>query len=273
MPAPANTYILQHIYANIPRQILAEAFEPMKYQVSLDERILGEVIATRVLLDTNLVAGRMTQILLQSEWIKDTQDGIWDALTATQYNSCFFWVPPEYRENRNIAALVRILDSSQQLLPSDGSVAAYSNYGNTVSALANAAVASRTLAGAADMPRATLEGNNFVKVYGNYPNTYFGGLTLECVLEFDTEFNNADQNLLYHLRELALCATKAWIWNKLVIQIDSAEISAGMQIGVFKDIVSSYATANDEYHDKLMYVRGAAIMDENTLADFIYMQL
>ena len=274
MAAPANSYILRHIYSNIPKQILIEAFQPSKYQCSLDERILGEVVAKRVLMDTNLIAGRQTEIPIAEEWMRSTRDGLWDSLAATQYNACFFYIPPEFRENRNISAVIRLVDTNlQQLGTSDGSIGGYSNYGNSVSSIAAAMVGSRTLNGLVTAPEVMLESANFIKVLGNYPNSYFGGLSLECILEFDTEFNNADQNTLYQLRELALVAVKAYIWTTLVIQIDTAEISAGMQIGVFKEIVDGYASANDEYEDRLMRVRGASLLDENNLGEFIRMQV
>lgn len=274
MPSPATTYILRHIYSNIPQQILEEAFNPGMASANLDERILSLSIYPRVLLDTNLVATRMTQILLLPEWTKNTFDGFFDTFASMTYNSVFLWIPPEARENRNIASVVRVLDATQQMSPTtDGALGGYTNYGNTVSAMSDAMVASRTLNGAAYLPRVTLEGNNFIKIYGNYPNSYIGGLTLECTLEYDTEFNNADTNMIYHLRELSLCAVKAYIYNTLIIKIDQAMVSAGMEIGVFKDIVQSYANANDEYHSKLMNVRGAQIMDANTLSEFIWMQL
>ena len=274
MPSPALTYVLTHIFNNIPPQILDEAFIPGLAGRTVDDAILSKVIYSRVLLDTNLVATRMTQILLMPEWTKNTFDGFFDTFASMTYNSVFLQIPEEAREHRNIASVIRVLDATQQMSPTtDGALGGYTNYGNTVSALSEAMVASRTLNGAAYLPRVTYEGNNFIKIYGNYPNSYIGGLTLECTLEYNTEFDNADTNVIYHLRELALCAVKAYIYNNLIVKIDQGEVSAGMELGIFKEIVQSYSTANDDYHTKLMNVRGAQIMDANTLADHIWMRL
>lgn len=274
MAAAPIAYLLRHIYSNIPIQILDAGFEPNKLQMSRDQAIISLVIQARVLMDTNLVAGRQTPILLQSDWIKETRDGLYDPISSSTYNACFFWVPPKWRENRNISAVIRVSDNNLSSLPtSNGSIGNFTNFGNTIPDLANAMVSSYTLAGAGYSPQASLEGNNLIKVYGNYPNSYFGGMVADVVLEFDSEFSNIGNAALYYLRDLALCATKAWLWTKLVVEIDAAQVTGGMQMGVFKDIIDSYANANEEYQDRLMDVSGASLMDENNLGEFLRMQL
>ena len=66
---------------------------------------------------------------------------------------------------------------------------------------------------------------------------------------------------------------KTWIWNKLVIEIDSAEIQAGSALGVFKDIISEYKAAAGDYHRLLMNVRGAQLMDSRTQVEILRMML
>ena len=72
MPVTALTACLSHVYNNIPEEILEAAFEPGLYNVTLDERIIAEVIRGRVLIAANLLTGRHTRIPLFEVYRENT---------------------------------------------------------------------------------------------------------------------------------------------------------------------------------------------------------
>lgn len=271
MPSPTMTYVMSHIYANIPKYILERAFEPKKFHTTIDARIMEEVIYGRIRLDTNLIAGKRTTIQLLNDWVYHRDMPVSDSLTGTAYQASYYRIPPQAREGRNIGSVEALDDYYISSLPLNNQLlGAVSNVGNTITGLASAAVTSRTLKDVPLMPMATLNGQNIIRIY---PDTFSDGLLLNCWLEYDAEFTNANQDVIYHLRELCLNAVKTWIWNKLVIEIDSAEIQAGSELGVFKEIVSEYKDAANEYHRLLMNVRGAQLMDPITQVELIRMML
>ena len=272
MAASALTLIMTQIYAEIPIQILEAAFlKEDQPTTSLDERIIHEVIRKRVLLDANLVATRMCRIPLCDAWVVPTSYGNNVGATTYLYNCTYIQIPPEAREFRNIASVIRLTGYiNQQGVGALGSIAGWLPGGNTVSSMASAVVGSHTLAGAAYFPLPILQDNNLIRITGVYPNSVMNYWLLECTLENDEEFTNVGQNMEAYLKKLGLAATKQYIHTNLVIPIGETQVVGGMDIGVFKEKVESYANAGEEYDHYLDLLRGAQVFDPNTFAQFAY---
>lgn len=271
MPVPTMSYVLSHIYANIPKYILTRAFEPKKYNTTIDARIIDQIIYGRVKNDTNLIAGKRTTIQLLNEWVTHRDMPQDDAITGSAYQASYYAIPAAAREHRNISSVEALDDYYVSALPlNNETMGSIGNIGNTLTGLASAAVTTRTLKDVPIMPQITLNGSNILRVY---PDTFSDGLLANVWLDYDAEFTNANTDVIYWLRELCLNATKTYIWTKLVIDIDAQEIVAGSPLGVFKDIISEYKDAANEYHECLMRVRGGQLMDSRTLPEFIRMQL
>lgn len=271
MPAPALSYILSYVYANIPKYILERAFKPKENRTTIDTRIIEEVINARIQPDTNLIAGRRTTIQLDNGWVYHSDMPDMSEITGTAYQASYYRIPPFARENRDISSVEALDDYYNSALPlNNESLGTVSNIGNTLTGLASAAVTTRTLKDVPIMPQITLNGSNVLRVY---PDTFSDGLIVNVWLSYDEEFTNANTDIIYWLRELTLNAVKTYIWTHLVIDIDAAEIQAGSNLGVFKDIISEYKDAAGEYHQLLMNIRGAQLMDSRTFPEFIRMQL
>lgn len=271
MPAPALSLMLSLIYNTIPYELLNLAFEPQKYQTTIDQRILTEVWQGRVLNDVNLLIGKRTRIQLSQNWLMNITMPEFALIAGETYDAAYFLIPASARGGRNIATVESISDNyTFSLATTVGPIGNMNQMGNSVSSLANAALLSRTGMNNPIMPQVTLLSGNIVRLY---PNTYTDGLILECKLEYDAELTNINQNVLYPLRDLLLCAVKTYIYNRLVISIDSSYIVGGMEIGKVKDIVESYENEASEYKELLMKVRGGSIMDPDVLSQFISMSL
>jgi hypothetical protein len=74
---------------------------------------------------------------------------------------------------------------------------------------------------------------------------------LRCVLANDDNLSNIQLRSYRHFSNLVELAIKSYIYNELVVQIDVGEIRYGQVLGVFKEIVTSYADAEVNYRDYL----------------------
>ena len=256
MPVTALTACLSHVFNNIPEEILEAAFEPDRYNVTLDERIITEVIRGRVLISANLLTGRHTRIPLFEEYREDTvfkgQKYI-ENIGRNEYyeDMTVFRVPPEAREGKNIAhvygAYPYITSTATR---GSGYGAAIEQQGNSLTHLSNLALRSHTIEMGHIQYTPYLLGDNIVRIYPRAHYTY--GLALDCLLEYDDEFTNMDTGTISNLTELVLNATKTFIYTKLIIKVDANEIIAGHSIGKFRDIIESYADEKDRWEELLM---------------------
>lgn len=264
MPAPAIDMMLQEIYAEIPAAILNIAFDPVKNQTTLDDRIITEVIQGRVLKDVNARMGKPARIELNNAWKLDTTLAQYEGIVGNNYTAAFFFIPPEAREYRNIATVERVTDYYSFQSPLNaGPTGTMTSLGNTVAGLGAAALESRTNNAYSVRIAGDSEENNIIRVY---PDTLSEGLMLECTLEYDLEMTNAGQNVIIAMQAVALAAVKSWIWTQLVITLDATAIVNGSPIGTLRDIVAdTYSSASADYKAALRKLRSATLMEPRTL--------
>lgn len=259
MSASPLTYCLTHVFANIPEEVLFETFRPDLYHTTIDQRILQEVVYKRVIHDTNLVAGKLKQIELLSDYQVNTTYPDYAQILGSANDAVFYFIPPEAREHRNINAVVQLTNaySFMGVNGSVGTIGSMNTTGNTVEGLAGAALSSYTGYGTPIMPAPYRQSSNLIRID---PQTYTDGLILWCTLDYDREFTNMNQNVIFSLRELVLSAVKTYIYNTMRIKIDTNEVRAGVPIGSLKEVILSYEGEASTYEEKLFDVRGAEVM-------------
>lgn len=259
MYSPVET-ALRTIYHNIPVEILNLCFQPEENRVSLDDLIHERVIVDRVMHDLNVVAGKITQILLTPQMIKPAHmpnPGIYGMSQA----HAIYTIPPELREYKNIASVISIRYPYVQYdgvtVPSMYS-GSYSSQ-NNVGSLACQVLDSYTFASATPMPTPiNLMGHQIKLIPISFATAQNSQWILNCRLAYDEEFSNLNNQAFMSFAELCLCATKAYIWTKLRIQIESEVTMSGQAFGVIKEIVDSYADQQDKYIELRNQVQGAA---------------
>lgn len=74
-------------------------------------------------------------------------------------------------------------------------------------------------------------------------------LTLRCRLSNDAELNNIKNNSWPQFSELAVHATKAYIYNTLRIKLDQGQLQGGVELGAFREAIMEYADAAQNYKD------------------------
>jgi hypothetical protein len=237
----ALTNAVAEIKFRIPRQILDTVFIKRDQQwrqtpVSIDEHVLNEVIRPRVLVDCNLVGGAELYVPL---------DGIpyenFDMFTTV------YRIPKSKTQNRSIMSVLSVSFSDPSRSTSYGNAAFANNSamlraGNQVmDAMGSVPITSTA--------SVQLIGENVVMVKDNsiIPSNSF----LRCIVAHDENMSHLQLKSYRHFSELCVLATKAYIYNEYIIDLDMGQLVGGVNIGRFKDIVDGYADADELYRTYL----------------------
>lgn len=270
--ANAIEMIMQRINNTIPVQILHEAFRPDTHFSTLDDRIHEEVIIGRVLSDCNLSSGKPTRIPLRADWAETTTLPPYSGILSTgQYT--VYRIPPQARENKRIVACVS-LDYPPYLYNNNPMTSMPGNCANSgVSAKDLACTVLNSITGNGTTWRPTPILKNGDLVFIDPPQSAHLDWVLTCRLEFDNQFTNINNDAIFPLVDLVECACKAYVYNKLVLLIDSAKMEGGLEQEKFKEIVESYADQNDHYAELLKEFRGGALLDKERILKLVRIML
>ena len=268
MPQSTMTYVLSYISQNIPPEILQLAFKPRKFNTTVDQRILSEIVEGPILLDTNLIGGKRRDIYLNASWQMDLPRGDINGLMGTGLEGTFYKVPPEAREYRNISSVLGPTSYIGGALPGTGvNFSGNGGFGNTANGMLSQMMGTHTFAQYPVLPQATLEGTNIIRLF---PDILTDGIAISIMLEYDSEFLNMNQSAIHAMRNLCLCATQRYIATQLRVSIDETEVVAGMEIGVVKEIVVDYQQKGEQYPELLMKLKGAMHYDSRSNSRLIY---
>lgn len=203
--------------------------------VTLDYQVRQHVVEARVIPDTNIVGGIQVNIPLLS--LVPNNITPW----VTTYT-----VPKELTQGRVISRVV-------SLTIGQGSVMGTTNMGMQGSSPLLDAV-SGVLSSALPIP---LVSTAYIQMIGE--NTFLiddnmalpNNTWLRCVLEADNDFGHLPRMNWHDFAKLVEYATKAYIYNTLVIEVGMAQLVGGQELGRFKEILDGYADANQNYEDFL----------------------
>ncbi len=251
-------YAIQNVIFSIPKEILEKAF--LNYnqygQVNTIENMISvEVIQARVMPDCNILGGKMKSIIL-----KDTY---YEPLLHHQEESQFtddgiYRIPSHARDNVDIVAVIStsFTNKCHDLTGVNG----IPQGGNTALIQAHEITDSHTLSSVPNMPLPKVINGNLIQL--STPLARGAMLNLNCRLAYDINMTNLPKSAVMPFSELVILATKAHIFNKLVIAINHMEVTRGKEIGVVKDIIDDYRDANEQYKEKLLNFRSGSMQDE-----------
>lgn len=250
----------------IPKDVLHQAFMPQRYDptrkaryydnttpLSLNAVITDKIILERVMADINLVSG--------SEVIIPLRDGTFQHID--QYNSIYRF-DDQTTGGRTIISVYEVTYGYNN----NALIGTYSGYGNYSSQSSMLLKSSRdVLRGAAGvLPQSTsyvqLIGHNTVLVNDVTPVQNYG--TLRCKVTNDPNLNNIKPQYYQLFAKMCLEAVKAYVYTQLVIDLDEGMLRGGQQIGRFREIVDSYADADEIYIDELKKWNKISILNDPT---------
>lgn len=231
---------LSEIKYRIPTVVLNETFKDDSYRAiptSLDEKIMSKVIRPRVLVDCDLVSGIIATIPI---------DHI-TPMILDNYTSVYH-IPKDFTQNKEIVSVLSV-----GYLPITGSYSSAAlGYGNIDPIGFNAVNvnALRVADSVSSVPPVSsavceLIASNTVVIRDMFKITsmYF----IRCVLGNDPNMNNISPRSYLQFARLCELAVKSYIYNTLIVKIDTAYLVGGQELGAFKAYIESLADSEESY--------------------------
>lgn len=243
---------ISHVKYTIPRPLLEKVFIDGSFgwrtgpKSSLDDQILNLVIRPRVMLNCDLVGG--VQAIIPLEGLEQSRPETWVTIIH---------IPKSRTDGRSITS---VLDVSYY---SAASIGGYGNAGvagigafggpmgfNEVENSAMASALTSVVSAMDKIPmtstaRASLIAENTLMIKDGVilsPNSF-----ARVMLANDENLSNLQIRSYPDFFKLVELAVKAYIYNELIILVDTAELRYGQALGVFKDILTSYSDAEENY--------------------------
>lgn len=231
----------------IPMQILTEVFQKKTYRwrdtpISIDEQILNQVIKSRVLVDCNLVGG--AEVLIPLDGLPGEFVNMYEVI---------YRIPKDRTDGRSIVSVLSVGYGSTSLLAYVGGSTGFKQGSVTPVTLAGQAMAdAMSPAPSVSTARVQLIGENTIMVKDTAPPV--ANIYLRCILAHDENMSHIQLRSIPSFTQLVILAVKSFIFNELAIKMDAAYLSGGQVLGRFKEIVDSYADAEQQYSDYLTKV-------------------
>lgn len=245
------TVAINNVKHSVPREILTQAFMPKRYDptrrvryqdnvfaASIDELIRRVVVEGRVAIDVNLLSG--TEMVLPLHHAVREHIDPWNVI---------YRFGSDVTGGRQITAVYEVLYSVTAGLNGNNvsgqQMQRSSQYLKNARDILNASVGVNT----ASTAYVQLVGQNTVLVNDVNQMIVHGGL--RCRLSHELNFNDIKPVYYHAFGELIQLATKAYIYNTLVIDLDEGAIKGGASLGRIREIVDQYADANQMYMEYL----------------------
>lgn len=243
----------------IPYEILNETFKVdtsftagrvAGVKTSLESRIREEILEKKVLDDCNLMGGHEIVIPLRGLPVRYHDD-----------MTFVVTIPKSLTEGQSITSALSVAQASEGLI---GTMQSYPRAGNAYSNSMDALFSASTgnSGGSLIDARVRMIGEN--TVYIKVVNLTTGDLFLRCRVGSDANMSKLPPTAWLSFSELVILATKAYIFRELSIRMDEGQLSGGLNLGRFKEIVDEYSDSHQMYNEFIheKWPRIAAINDE-----------
>lgn len=241
-------YSSKRVRHSIPAEVLRLAFAPRRYNparrehnrdnqngISVDSVIMNQVIVGRVAIEVNLCSGTEARIPLK---------GI--GCERAGPNMFIYRIPDELTGGRLITQTYNISYGNGMYAPTRSP--AMNNSSNQLDAMA-AVMSSYAPIADTNTPYVKIIGHNTILVEDSKGRYNDGWLT--CQLTHEPNFGNVQPAYYNKFGEMCVLAVKAEVYNQLVIDLDEGQLKAGMSLGRIREIVDSYADAEQMFQDFL----------------------
>jgi len=249
-------YSINEVLHTIPRELLHAGMmidedSQISNMTTIEDKILNKVLKKRVLLDANVIGG--IEIIIPLANISPMY---------FEFAYTIYRVPPELTLNKEIISVLSLAAiPALGYFNTVGSFVLTSNNSvmNTADRIGNSVSPSSIL----NNTHLELVGYNTVVVYANY--RVLANFGLRAVVENESNLNNIQPRSYKNFSMLCTLAVKAYLYNKLIIPINSGMLTGGQELGMFKSILEGYSSAEEEYRTFLKEVWGSvAFMNDNT---------
>lgn len=260
MPTTTLTQCLTMVRLHIPKEMLELAFPDQT--VSLDYQIMDAVIIPLVRNNINFQCGRFERIPLVDDYLEETTAPTYASIVGVDMTTAVYRIPPEARHNADIISISSITPIALTNYPSAlNSTGIQGTVGSDIPSMLNMALTSTTNRQAL-RPHAVPIAPNIIRVS---PRIFNMGFALECYLDFDEEFTGLPNGMLTLLRDLCICATKAYVYNTLYMKVDANVVVSGHTMGSFKEVLERYSGEAERMTELLNSFQRSMSMDTETL--------
>lgn len=249
------TLAINEVKNSIPKKLLEDAFSAVyntdinfsrDTPLSIDYMIKKEVIYNRVLIDLNLINTSTTYIPLDRA----------DIQQVNSYNNGYSFnyvcvIDKSTLSNKSIISVLSLYYQNRYSWGSNNYYNGNSNYGNMISASTNVLSNAIDNQQISSTSRVNLLNENTVLISDNVFITNIRNCLLECILSIDEYFSSLNPKSYSYIKELVVLATKAYVYNILVLAIDQGRLVGGQDLGRFREILDGYADANELYKEYL----------------------
>jgi hypothetical protein len=227
----------------IPVQILEACFAQTRFAyrglpVSIDEEIRRQVVRPRVLVDCNILGG--TEAVIDLSGLR--RERINDYLSV-------FHVPKERTQQRSIISVLNVTFSDPAFTGANGGLA-QGCQATSLMLAGQGMVDAQSPIPITSTARAELIGENVVRVQDTIvlPSTIY----LRCFVANEENMGNIPMRAYLKFGKLVQLAVKSYIYNTMVVRMDMGELHGGQALGRFKDIIETYADAEELYSTYLV---------------------
>jgi len=227
---------LSDIKFTIPYEILSISFsesnDNLNQNISLDERILSSILRPRVLVDANIVGGTEIRVSL-------------NLCRTTFLNNREFVVevPKSLTGGRSIMTLLSLVSNVVY-----NQTASYSEMQGTNSTAMNM-LNNMDTTNVIQTSRLELISDNVLIIQDPAMNLING--VLRCTIENSSNLENINPRSFLSFSKLCVLATKAYIYNKMLIKLDKGFVYGGHELGSIKDVIDTYSDSEEAYQEYL----------------------
>lgn len=261
------TKIISSVTGNIPIPLLQKAVV-FSETLTIDEFIKKEIMIKRINIDMMGRVGKITHLQLNPSWRLNNLSLDNVPINNVLSNGVgYYKIPPSARSNLPIIAVESIIPVGV-----GGGLTAGVGMGGDTNAynMMSEVIDSRIFNVNPATPSVELVDDDIVCVSPDILTTM---ATLTCKLGYDENYTNSGVSFIENLKQLAVIATKAWIWTRLVFPIESNMVVGGYELGVAKEIVDKYESALDDYQSKLNGTIYSDNYDERNLPNLMMKML
>jgi hypothetical protein len=224
----------------------------------IKERIRFLVLQQRVLVDCNLIGG--VEVPIQLDDVPyETVDGGYTSV---------FRIPKTKTNGRTITSVLDVTYGRLQHTQG-GYGASMAGRGSPVLSAAASVMEAQLRTSHMGTARVSLIGENVVMVQDSVLLPF--SMYVRCVLSNDPNLNNIQARSYLVFSKLVELAVKSYIYNNYTIQLDMGQLRGGVNVGRFKEIVDSYADAEQMYQEHLNEKWGkvAFMNDQESMQRFV----
>lgn len=263
--------IIDELRYRIPSEILNIAFKDnnnnwrQHQPISLNEQILTKVIRPRVIVDSNIIGGQEVLINL---------DGLYPEYQDVQ--NIVYIIPMEKTQYRQIMSALSIsfLPYASALGSSGTGMATFGNM-NT-NELTNVGMRiNNAMSSVPVISTSTVEliGDNTIVIRN--PNRMTGFYQLRCILANEANLNNINHRSIHPFAKACEFAVKSYIYNKMIIPMDTTYLLGGQDLGAVKTYIESLSDSEENYQTYLKEVLQAVLFmnDQESYTRFIRCQI